>query len=372
MTILRQQRRRHRTDDPTNRPSSWAHITFFRGSVFHIRHQPVIHSFSYPLFFSVIDLDEANVLFGRSNVYTQTRNDHDQRGTLWPLSTVMMLRDVDHLKNGRGLVVASQDTNQQLSLQERIGHFIYERTNGKLDLRSSLRDVHRGVDATRKVRLVTHLMYYGYCFNPVSFYYVTQTTTPHSSMTIEAIVVEVSNTPWNEMSIYVLHPDSVDVTECSITPCCSDASSFSAPAYRYKFRKNFHVSPFMTMEYDYDWTFRMTEDRIHVLAKMIKRPSDTNGEVTFTAGFDITRTTPTTTKYTPIQWAMVISRFPIYCWIIQIWIHYEAIQLLWKGVQFIPHPEGSETVASKAIAAVMAPVFAMKEGIEKRWNRKRD
>jgi DUF1365 family protein len=126
------------------------------------------------------------------------------------------------------------------------------------------------------------------------------------------------------------------------------------------------------MEYDYDWTFRMTEDRIHVLAKMIKRPSDTNGEVTFTAGFDITRTTPTTTKYTPIQWAMVISRFPIYCWIIQIWIHYEAIQLLWKGVQFIPHPEGSETVASKAIAAVMAPVFAMKEGIEKRWNRKRD
>jgi len=41
-----------------------------------------------------------------------------------------------------------------------------------------------------------------------------------------------------------------------------------------------------------------------------------------------------------------------------VWIHYEALKLLMKGVQFIPHPEGSETGASKAIAVVTKPVFA--------------
>ena len=31
--------------------------------------------------------------------------------------------------------------------------------------------------------------------------------------------------------------------------------------------------------------------------------------------------------------------------------------MLLKGVEFIPHPNGSETGASRAIAAVMKPVF---------------
>jgi DUF1365 family protein len=223
------------------------------------------------------------------------------------------------------------------------------------------------VQTPEKVLLVTHLMYYGYCFNPVSLYYVLKPTTIDTTdPIIEAIVVEVSNTPWNEMSIYVLHPDSVDVSECSVTTQQCKENGFSAPSYRYKFRKNFHVSPFMTMDHDYDWTFRMSKDRIHVLAKMIKR--EQNGELYFTAGFDITRTPAT--RYFPLQLAWIICRFPIYCFIIQIWIHYEAIKLLMKGVQFIPHPEGSETAASKAIAALMGPVFALKDVIDGRLKSK--
>jgi DUF1365 family protein len=34
---------------------------------------------------------------------------------------------------------------------------------------------------------------------------------------------------------------------------------------------NFHVSPFMTMDHDYDWTFQLSSGRISVLTKMIKR-----------------------------------------------------------------------------------------------------
>jgi hypothetical protein len=41
-----------------------------------------------------------------------------------------------------------------------------------------------------------------------------------------------------------------------------------------------------------------------------------------------------------------------------------------KGVQFNPHPEGSGTAASKAIAALMGPVFALKDVIDGRLKTK--
>jgi hypothetical protein len=47
--------------------------------------------------------------------------------------------------------------------------------------------------------------------------------------------------------------------------------------------------------------------------------------------------------------------------LIQIWIHYQAALLFIKGVVYIPHPQGSETAASKTIAAVMAPFFALQD-----------
>ena len=350
----------------------WSNIctSIFRGSVFHIRHKPTIHSFSYPLFFSVVDLDEAHELFGesvcdvsddgKSRPNGVCKESVQSKGRLWPLSTLMKLRDIDHLKNGEG----QSSQYNQLSMKERIANLIYERTQRKVDFRSSMEDV------SRKVLLVTHLMYYGYCFNPVSFFYVLKpSSTTNKQVEIEAVVVEVSNTPWNEMSIYVLHPDSVDVAECFVTPS-KESDAFPSPKYRYIFRKNFHVSPFMTMDHDYDWTFQLSSGRISVLTKMIKREeqSKKDGELHFTAGFDISQTHATT--YFPFQLATIICRFPIYCLIIQIWIHYEALRLLAKGVVFIPHPKGSESRASRAIAAVMAPVFLVKELLDKRFKRK--
>ena len=373
--------------------NSWDGIStsLFQGKVFHTRHQPMIHSFNYPLYFSVIDLDEASHMFGKDNVYPQKSHSVEQnniltlssKGTLWPLSTLMMLRDVDHFKNGEG----GLNFNAKVSMRLRISMLLYERTNGKMDLVEYNDDP----STRRRIVLVTHLMYYGYCFNPVSFFFImkpnncnnnnkTDKNDVENEEEIEAIVVEVSNTPWNEMSIYVLHPDSDDVVEYNVYPPkkndnnsnnSSAADRFNTSTHRYKWKKNFHVSPFMTMDHDYDWKFQVSNDRIKVEANMIKQ-ADTNttsvngdtkekkGKLYFTAGFDIHRTIQSTATY-PLQLARIISRFPIYCFIIQVWIHYEAIRLLIKGVEFIPHPDGAETKASQAIAAVMRPVFAAKE-----------
>lgn len=83
----------------------------------------------------------------------------------------------------------------------------------------------------QQILLLTHLSYYGYCFNPVSFYYILKkgassigsagstanadkgASSKFSDENIEAIVAEVSNTPWNEMKCYVLHPDSEDMMQ---------------------------------------------------------------------------------------------------------------------------------------------------------------
>ena len=38
-----------------------------------------------------------------------------------------------------------------------------------------------------------------------------------------------------------------------------------------------------------------------------------------------------------------------------------------KGVEFIPHPKGSETGASRAIGAAMRPVFAVMDVVDVWW-----
>ena len=133
----------------------------------------------------------------------------------------MQFRESDHLKNGEGLVESdgnnggsaggrAQDRVLDNSIRTRICRLVREKTKGKCN-----------PSAEQRIVLVTHLAYYGYCFNPVSFYYVLKRKqrTDDSSRgsdeveEIEAIVAEVSNTPWNEMQCYVLHPDSIDVNE---------------------------------------------------------------------------------------------------------------------------------------------------------------
>ena len=79
------------------------------------------------------------------------------------------------------------------------------------------------------IRLLTHLRTFGHCFNPVSFYYC---FAPDGEQ-LEAIVAEVTNTPWGERHAYVLRAGD--------------------PIPRGGFDKALHVSPFMPMDQRYTW-----------------------------------------------------------------------------------------------------------------------
>jgi DUF1365 family protein len=96
------------------------------------------------------------------------------------------------------------------------------------------------------IRLLTHLRYFGHCFNPASFYYCYNS----ADTGVETIVVEIHNTPWGERHCYVLG---------------ADANEHPIEHWRrHRFQKAFHVSPFIDMDIAYDWRFRLPGDALSV------------------------------------------------------------------------------------------------------------
>ena len=93
-----------------------------------------------------------------------------------------------------------------------------------------------------KVFLLTTIRYFGFAFNPVSFYYCFD-----ESSNIQAIVSHITNTPWNEKHVYV--------HDCRNKPSMSK---------KFEFDKDFHVSPFMPMNINYSWVFSPPKDFLFV------------------------------------------------------------------------------------------------------------
>ena len=140
------------------------------GRVWHARFQPTFHKFAYGLFYTYLDLDHLDGTF---------------KG-MWPLAShtrpaFARFKEVDHCKD------IQREDEQGLPLVEKIRRLVHRETGSR---------------PKGPICLLTHLRYLGYCFNPVSFYYVWD----EKSEKIETIVAEVSNTPWNEMHCYVLDP----------------------------------------------------------------------------------------------------------------------------------------------------------------------
>src|SRR5262249_18021264 len=94
------------------------------------------------------------------------------------------------------------------------------------------------------IRLLTHLRYFGHCFNPVSFYYCYAA----DGVTLEHIVAEITNTPWRERHSYVL---------------AVEAALRHGRALTWDFRKAFHVSPFLPLQRHYAWRFTVPGETLH-------------------------------------------------------------------------------------------------------------
>lgn len=250
------------------------HSRIYVGQVRHRRYRPAPHAFRYGLFMLYLDLDELPTLFSRHWLWSARR------------MAVARFRREDHLGDK------------------------------SIDLGSAVRQLVRdetGISLNGPIRLLTNLRYFGYGFNPVSFYYCFDP----GGEKLELVVAEVNNTPWGEQHCYIL-PES--------------ENQGNATTKRYLPDKRFHVSPFMDMDINYDWRFTLPAERLIVHMKNFRR-----GAQLFDATLSLREQ-----HINGFNLAAVLVRYPLMTVRIITAIYYQALRLRLKKIPFVPHPDRQE------------------------------
>jgi DUF1365 family protein len=171
---------------------------------------------------------------------------------------------------------------------------------------------HTGIRPAGPIRLLTHLRYFGYVFNPVSFYYCFERDGRH----VEAVVAEVNNTPWGERHCYVVNgPRNADgAIEASSAKCM-------------------HVSPFQPMSLEYRWHLGVPGDRLDVRIALQPTGEASKARGVFHASMSLERL-----PINAASLAGVLMRFPLMTMKVIAAIHWEALRLWLKRVPLHNHP----------------------------------
>jgi DUF1365 family protein len=163
------------------------------------------------------------------------------------------------------------------------------------------------------IRMLTHLRYAGYCFNPVTFYYCFNT----DGETLQTIMAEITNTPWGERFTYVLPLDQAEKTgDWNI----------------WRLKKSFHVSPFMPMSHSYEWKFTEPSDRLSVYMANFEA-----GELQFHAALALYRR-----ELTGSNLANELMMIPFMTLKVTTAIYWEAFRIWLKRIPYIPHPDSTQ------------------------------
>lgn len=237
----------------------------YQGSVFHTRHTPVHHTFEVPLFLVYLDLEEVTALCESTLGWSQRRFAPTQ------------FRRADYLGD------------PALDLADAVRKRVEEKT---------------GKRPTGPIRLLTQLRYWGFTFNPVSFYYCFGA----DGVAVEWIVAEVTNIPWGERHAYVVP--------------FGDGSA--------ELDKRFFVSPYLPMDLIYRWRFNAPGEYLR-----FEMACDREGERVFDAELAMRKR-----PLAGASWAGIWRRHPWMSARTVASIYWQALRLRRKGVPLFAHPSG--------------------------------
>ncbi|HKG02688.1 MAG TPA: DUF1365 domain-containing protein [Conexibacter sp.] len=247
----------------------WA-SAIYEGVVTHRRRTPIAHAFRFPLFLMYIDLAELPQLFDGHPLWSARRR------------ALARFRRADYL----GDAAVPLDTAVRDLVHERLGF-----------------------RPTGPVRMLAHLRYLGHCFNPVVFYWC---LAPDGTR-VEAVVAEVTNTPWGERHAYVV---------------AGEGNADHVLESRHE--KALHVSPFMPMEMTYRWRVETPGERLAVAIEN----RDPDGALVFDAQLALRRREITRTSLT-----RVLVRHPAMTLRVLGGIYGQALRLRLKGARWHSRPE---------------------------------
>jgi DUF1365 family protein len=238
----------------------------YEGWVGHRRLLPVEHSFRYRVFMAYLDLDAPP----------------ERIGPPWLWSTahpaLVRFRRADYLGD------------PHIPVADAVRALVARRTGSRP----------RG-----PVRLLTNVRCLGHLFNPVSFYYCFG-----RDEALEAVVAEVTNTPWGERHAYVL--GALDGGE----------------TVHERVDKVFHVSPFMAMDHEYE--LRLTAPGPTLGVEISSRH---DGELHFDASLQLERRALDASGL-----RRVLLRQPAPTMAVVARIYANAARLKLKGAPYFPHP----------------------------------
>ena len=175
--------------------STLSHI--YRGQIRHRRHTPKSHSFSYKLYMLALDVDEMQAKKVPGGIF----------GFSW--FNLLRFKESDYLRG------------EPNTLKQRI--------KNKVASLSGFEDISR-------ISMLVQVRCLGIYFSPANFYFCYDV-----SNNCTQVLVEVSNTPWNERHYYLVPLINSDKNKAAIP---------------HSTNKNFQVSPFMDLNMCYKWRIK--------------------------------------------------------------------------------------------------------------------
>ena len=240
----------------------------YEGVVSHHRFAPREHDFSYRACMLYLDVDELPVILKKTRFFSYQK------------PNLMWFNRNDYISPQSG------------TIREAINELIYKKFSHKVE---------------GPIRLLSHVRTFGFVFNPVSFYYCFNRDT-----VLEYIVAEIENTPWGQRFAYVLPVEKK-----------------SAGSHRFRFKKDFHVSPFLPMDMEYYWMFTNPDE--HLVCRMYNFKK---GNLAFKAHLNLDRVPLHNQSLNQI-----VLKYPFITWQVVARIYWQALKLYIKKVPVFSHPD---------------------------------